>query len=167
MVEGRHFDDRPGFKFRMIGKVIRYSGLYYALLVFLVVFIAAAVILYFVEPAIGGLGDSLWFLYEVVATIGLGDYTCVTAVGRVIVVIVSILSIFMIAVLTAAVVSFCQEMMRMQREETISQFLIKLENLDKLEKDELAEISESVKRYHRRKLGKDSRGTAGGPHDAE
>ena len=141
------YDRKATFKFRMISRIMRAAGLVSVILVFAVVFFAAAAGIWLVEPGIGNYGDALWFLYQVVATIGLGDFTCVTLLGRILAVIVSILSIFLLAVITGAVVSYCSEVVKAHSNQSAVKYLIKLENLDKLSLDELKEMSEQARRF--------------------
>ena len=57
------------------------------------------------------IGDVLWCCFQAVTTIGYGDITVTSAVGRAIVVALSVVGILFVAVLTAAVVSYCNELM--------------------------------------------------------
>ena len=144
------YDSKTTFRFKMIVRVMNAAGLVHATLLFLVVYLCASFYIWLNEPMMNNLGDAMWFLYQVVATIGLGDFTCTTVVGRVLTVIVSLLSIFLIAVLTGAVVSYCSEVMRARHEESAAKFLVKLENLDKLSHEELAELSAAAVRFRKR-----------------
>lgn len=82
-----------------------------------------------------GFGDALWCCFQAVTTIGYGDITVTSAIGRAIV-----------AVLTAAVVSYCNELMLARRNESLALYLDKLEHLDQLTQGEPAELSRKVRR---------------------
>ena len=92
------------------------------------------------------IGDVLWCCFQAVTTIGYGDITVTSAVGRAIVVALSVVGILFVAVLTAAVVSYCNELMLARRNESLALYLDKLEHLDQLTQGELAELSRKVRR---------------------
>ena len=139
-------------KFRAIWPVIRAAGLVPWTIAFAVLFVAASVIVAANEPAIGGFANSAWLMFQVVTTIGLGDFTCTSLVGRAAAVVLSIYSVFFLALITGAVVSYCQERMSARRDESVAHFLDQLEHLPELTPDELAALSEKVKRFdHRRR----------------
>ena len=117
---------------------------------FLVLFLIASAIVAVVEPGIDGFGNALWFMFQVVTTIGLGDYTCTSMIGRVVVIVLSVYSVFFLALVTGAVVSYCSERMRMRRDESVAHFIDQLEHLPELSTEELAELSEKVKRFDTR-----------------
>lgn len=117
---------------------------------FLALFLIASAIVAAVEPGIGGFGNALWFIFQVVTTIGLGDYTCTSIIGRMVVIVLSVYSVFFLALITGAVVSFCTERMRMRRDESVAHFIDQLEHLPELSTEELAELSEKVKRFDKR-----------------
>lgn len=92
------------------------------------------------------IGDALWCCFQAVTTIGYGDITVTSAIGRAIVVVLSVVGILFVAVLTAAVVSYCNELMLARRNESLALYLDKLEHLDQLTQGELAELSRKVRR---------------------
>ena len=117
---------------------------------FLVLFLIASAIVAIVEPGIDGFGNAVWLMFQVVSTIGLGDYTCTSMIGRVVVIVLSVYSVFFLALVTGAVVSYCSERMRMRRDESVAHFIDQLEHLPELSTEELAELSEKVKRFDTR-----------------
>lgn len=132
--------------FRTILPVIRAAGLAHCTVVFAVLFVAASAIVAVVEPAIGGFRDGAWFMYEIVTTVGLGDYTCVTPIGRACAIVLSLFAVFYLALVTGAVVNYCSERMKYRRDESVAHFIDQLEHLPELSHEELVEISEKVKR---------------------
>ena len=137
-------------KFRAVWPVIRAAGLVPWTAVFAVLYVAAIVIVASVEPALNGIADSAWLMFQVVTTIGLGDFTCTTLVGRLVTIALSLYSVFFLALVTGAVVSYCSETMNARRDQSVAQFLDQLEHLPELSTDELEELSEKVKLLHRR-----------------
>ena len=137
---------------RVLWQVIRAAGLVWWTVGFVVVFAVAAVSVNWAEPGIDGIGDAVWLMFQVVTTIGLGDFTCATAVGRVATIVLSLYSVFFLALITGAVVSFCTESMQARRDESVAQFLDQLEHLPELSHDELVELSRKARRFDRLRL---------------
>ena len=95
------------FRLRMVGKIIRQAGLGHISLVFLLVFLACSALIWALDPAIGTWGDSLWFCFQAVTTIGFGDVVATSLAGRVVLVCLSVVSVFYLAVVTGVVVAYC------------------------------------------------------------
>lgn len=71
--------------------------------------IVASLILMNIEPSMSRFGDSLWYCFAVVTTIGFGDLVPVTPIGRVVSVFLGIYGIIVFAVLTSIIVNFYNE----------------------------------------------------------
>lgn len=123
------------FNRRLLRAVLRNTGLARATWGFLATFVAASALLALVDPGVSGFGDALWCCFQAVTTIGYGDITVTSAIGRAIV-----------AVLTASVVSYCNELMLARHNESLALYLDMLEHLDQLTQEELAELSHKVRR---------------------
>ena len=124
---------------------------------FIVLFLAAAAIVTIAEPDVGRLGDGMWLMFEVVTTMGIGDFMCETAVGRLAIAAMSLYSILFLALVTASAVNICQAIMLAHRDESVAHFIYQLEHLPDLSREELAEVSDKVKRIgKRRRKGKDA-----------
>lgn len=136
-------------KFRAIWPVIRAAGLVPWTVLFAVLFIFATFLVAELEPTVSGFGNAAWLMFQVVTTIGLGDYTCVSAAGRIAAVVLSLYSVFFLALITGAVVSYCQERMNARRGASVAHFIDQLEHLPELSHDELVELSEKVRKLHR------------------
>ena len=132
---------------RAIWPVIRAAGLVPWTIAFAVLFIACALLVDAFEPSVDGLGNAVWLMFQVVTTIGLGDFTCTSLVGRAAAIALSVYSVFFLALITGAVVSYCQERMQARRDASVAHFLDQLEHLPELTPEELAELSEKVKRF--------------------
>ena len=130
---------------RAIGLIIKASGLLPSTVAFVALFLVCSVLVALFEPNVNGFANSLWFMFQVVSTIGLGDFTATSFVGRAAAVVLSVYSVFFLALITGVVVSFCSERMRARRGESIAHFLDQLEHLPELSTEELTELSEKVK----------------------
>ena len=130
---------------RAIGLIIKASGLLPSTIAFIALFLVCSVLVALFEPNVNGFANSLWFMFQVVTTIGLGDFTATSFVGRAAAVVLSVYSVFFLALITGVVVSFCSARMRARRGESIAHFLDQLEHLPELSTEELTELSEKVK----------------------
>lgn len=135
---------------RAIWPVIRAAGLVPWTIAFVVLFIIAALAVSATEPSIGGIDNAAWLMFQVVTTIGLGDYTCTSVVGRIATVVLSVYSVLFLALITGAVVSYCQERMNARRDASVAHFIDQLEHLPELSKEELGDLSEKVKHIHQK-----------------
>lgn len=132
---------------RAIGLIIKASGLLPSTIAFIALFLICSILVALFEPNVNGFANSLWFMFQVVTTIGLGDFTATSFVGRAAAVVLSVYSAFFLALITGVVVSFCSERMRARHGESIAHFLDQLEHLPELSTEELTELSEKVKRF--------------------
>ncbi len=135
---------------RAILPVIRAAGLGPWVLAFVVLFIVTSLVVARVEPQIQGFGTAAWLMFQVVSTIGLGDFTCTTGIGRAMAMLLSAYSILFLALITGVMVSYCNERMRFQRDTSIAHFIDQLEHLPELSPEELAALSEKIKRFRHR-----------------
>ena len=104
---------------------------------FIAAYFIASLVLFLVEPAVHSYGEGLWFCFVSFSTIGFGDYTSVTMIGRITIVVVTIYAIIVTAMVPGVVVSYYLEYLKVKENDTISTFLEKLENLSELSKEEL------------------------------
>ena len=136
-------------RLRVLWVVLKRSGAYKALVAFLTVYLVCGLIIMLFDPGIESYGDALWFLWEVSTTVGLGDYTTISAVARIVTVICSIIAIITTAAITGVIVDYFSEMRQSQLGASLSEFLDKLERLPELDREELAHISQRVKEFRK------------------
>ena len=132
-------------RLRLFCLVLRRSGAVKVLFLFTLVFLLCGVVVLFSEPSVTTYGDALWFLWAVSTTVGLGDITAVTAVGRIAVMVCSLFAIGSTAIVTGVIVDFFGEVRQRQLDGALSEFLDRLERLPELSEDELQDISRRVK----------------------
>ena len=138
-------------KFRAVLPVIRAAGLVPWTVTFVALFALATLVVSASEPALGGIDNTAWLMFQVVTTIGLGDFTCTSLIGRLAVVVLSTYSVFFLALVTGAVVSYCQERMSARRNASVAHFIDQLEHLPELSAEELAALSQKVREFDRRR----------------
>jgi voltage-gated potassium channel len=138
-------------KSKMIWKILKRTGADKLLCGYISIFTAISIVLVLIEPNIHSFGDSVWFCFSVMTTIGFGDLTAVTTIGRILVIFLSIYSILIIAIIPGILTSYYIESTRLRANESVEKFLYDLERLPELSKKELTELSEKVKRFHKNK----------------
>ena len=74
----------------------------------IVLVVATALVLTITEDNMS-IGDALWYCFALVTTIGFGDVTAVTIVGRILSVILGIYGIIVVALITSIIVNFYNE----------------------------------------------------------
>lgn len=95
--------------FRALQKVLRKT---YAVEVFfgmLLLIVAFSVLLNSAEEGINSFEDALWYCFAIVTTIGFGDITATSSLGRVLSVILGIYGIIVVSLITSVIVNFYNE----------------------------------------------------------
>lgn len=121
-------------KLKVLAKIIIRTYALEIILGLATMMVAAALLFPLYEPNIKTFGDGLWFCFTIVTTIGFGDYTAVTPVGRGLTVLLGVYGIIVVAVLTSIIVNFYNET-----------------SAGKKDKSELKEINEEEKQAKRKK----------------
>lgn len=136
-------------RLRLLIIVLRRSGAIHVVGAFLALFLVCAAVVQVAEPGIQTYGDAMWFLWAVSLTVGLGDFTSVTLVGRLVAVLCSLCALITTAIITGVVVDYFNESRQRQLDQSLSEFLDKLEHLNELGPKELENISQTVRRLRR------------------
>ena len=84
----------------------------------LLLIVAFSYMLKFTDEAFASFEDALWYCFAVVTTIGFGDLTPTTAIGRVLSIILGIYGIIVVALITSIIVNFYGEMKKESAKET-------------------------------------------------
>ena len=136
-------------RWRILWSIIRRSAIDKLLYSFLISFFVSAAVITVVEPGIRSYGDGLWYLFVACTTIGFGDFTAVTIIGRIFTAYMAVCEILLIAILPGVVVSYYLEVIHRREQESLTVFLDKLEHLPDLSKEELQQISERIRKIDR------------------
>lgn len=134
-------------RIRLFWKVLRTTHADAFLYGFFAYFGITAILIRIVEPNIRTIGESIWYCYVSCATIGFGDYTAVTALGRILTILLSVYAIFIIALIPGVLVSYFIESTRLRSQQSVVAFLDQLEHLDELSDQELKELSCKIRRF--------------------
>lgn len=137
-------------KTRLIKIVLKRTGAFKFLTTYIIIFAGVSIGVWIVEPNIKTLIDSVWYCFSVATTIGFGDITAVTILGRSMSIFLSICSILIIAVVPGIITSYYIESTKLKEQESIAKFLDDLEHLPELSKEDLQSLSEKVKKFNRK-----------------
>ena len=83
--------------------------------------IAASVVFPLIEPEIKNFGDGMWYSFALVTTIGFGDLSAVTPLGRTISVFIGIYGIVVVALVTSIFVNIYNDVKQSKKEEEKSE----------------------------------------------
>ncbi len=131
---------------RMLKMIIKRTHLDKVLVTFIANLFIVALLIFLIEPDIETYGDSLWYCYVSIATIGYGDVVAATLPGRLLTVYLSLHAILAIALVPGVITSYYMEVVNRREKETVTVFLDKLEHLPELSKEELQAIADKVKK---------------------
>ena len=93
----------------------------------LTLIVATSIMLMVFESGFENYGDALWYCFMVVTTIGFGDFTCTTIVGRMLTVVLGIYGIIVVALITSIIVNFYNESSKDKSDEKIVEMVKKLD----------------------------------------
>ena len=132
---------------RLLWHIFKQSGANKVFGGYLIFFLVVAALLTLLESQIANYGDGLWFTFSVATTVGFGDYTAVTVIGRILTVILSIYSIGVVAIFTAVITNFFMNVAKAQASDSAAAFVDDLMHLSELSKEELEAVSDKVKKF--------------------
>ena len=90
-------------------KIIRKTYAMEIIMVLLLLICAFSYVFEYTEPAMPSFTDGLWYCFAIVTTIGFGDITAVSLIGRILSVILGIYGIIVVALITSIIVNFYGE----------------------------------------------------------
>ncbi len=134
-------------KRKLLLRILKTSGMLKLIYIFLVFFAATMFLLPLWEPGIKTLGDSFWFCFSSITTIGYGDLTAVTTIGRILTALLSLYGIILVAIITGILVSYITELQKIRARESVAKFIDALDHLDSMSKEELTELSNRIRKH--------------------
>ena len=75
----------------------------------LILIVSFSLVLMSFEKSITSFGDALWYCFAIVTTIGFGDITATSLIGRVLSVVLGIYGIIVVALITSIIINFYSE----------------------------------------------------------
>lgn len=134
---------------RLLRQAFRTAGTDKIFAAYAVLFVASALLLWRMEPAIARFSDSLWYCFAVATTVGFGDFAAATHLGRIVTVILSFYSIGVIAIFTAVLTGYFLDLAKAKASDSAREFLDELERLPELSSEELQSLADRIKRFSR------------------
>lgn len=135
-------------RLRLLTRIIRSTHADALLSSLIVLIFGIAGVLAVIEPNIHSYGDALWYCFSVITTIGFGDITATTPVGRILSIVLGLGGILTTGIVVGVVVAYYNEFLRMRQNESLEAFAEKLEHLSDLSPEELEELSRKARALH-------------------
>ena len=96
-------------KVSVLKRIVRKTYAVEILFGMLLLIVAVSIVLPGLEPGIERFADGLWYCFALVTTIGFGDITATTGIGRLLSVILGIYGIIVVSLITSIIVNFYNE----------------------------------------------------------
>jgi len=93
-------------------KIVRKTYASEIILGLLMLICAFSYVFMYTEPALAKYEDGLWYCFAIVTTIGFGDFTTVSLIGRILSVVLGAYGIVVVALITSIIVNFYGEVRR-------------------------------------------------------
>lgn len=110
-------------KLNIISNIIKKSLVNEIFLSLFILIVLCSLYFTLVEPNITSYVDALWYSFAVITTIGFGDVSVVTTLGRILSVFLGIASIIVVALFTSMIVNFYTEMNKKREERTLKKIV--------------------------------------------
>ncbi len=129
-------------KLNVVSKIIKKSMVNEIILTLLILVVLCSVYFTLVEPNITSYVDSLWYSFTLITTIGFGDVSVSTTLGRILSVLLGISGIAVVAVFTSFIVNFYNEMNKKREERTLQKLINETKELEEKIEEEVEKEKE-------------------------
>ncbi|NGZ77496.1 potassium channel family protein [Saccharibacillus alkalitolerans] len=127
-------------------KLLKTNGLDKVLIVALILLFIIPIPIVFLEPSIHSFTDALWWAVVTTTTVGYGDLSPETPVGRILAVVLMMVGIGIIGTLTSAITSFFSRKEANTHDKQVLEILNTIEQVDRLTEDDVELIQLYLKR---------------------
>lgn len=131
-----------------IYSILKTNGLDKLLTITIIMLFLIPIPIIFVEPSINTFSDALWWAIVTTTTVGYGDISPTTPIGRVLAVTLMLVGIGIIGTLTSSITSYFNKENEISHEKKVLQIVQSIENVDNLTDADL----ELVQLYLKRKV---------------
>ncbi|WP_223639321.1 potassium channel family protein [Planococcus sp. 4-30] len=128
-------------------KLLRTNGLDKLLIVALVLLFIIPIPIVLLEPSINTFADALWWAVVTTTTVGYGDISPETPIGRILAVVLMLVGIGIIGTLTSAITSFFNREEKITHDKQFLEILKSIEEIESLTKEDI----EIINMYSKRK----------------
>ncbi|ANU09891.1 ion transporter [Planococcus antarcticus DSM 14505] len=128
-------------------KLLKTNGLDKILIVAMVLLFIIPIPIVLLEPSINTFGDALWWAVVTTTTVGYGDISPETPIGRILAVVLMLVGIGIIGTLTSAITSFFGNKNEANHDKKILNVIQSIEEIENLTKEDI----EFVRMYLKRK----------------
>ena len=122
-------------KVNVVSNIIKKSLVYEILLSLCILIILCSIYFTIVEPLMTSYVYSLWYSFCLITTIGLGDLSVTTTLGRILSVLLGVSGIVVVALFTSLIVNFYNEMNKKREQKEMNKILSKVEAIEKIEEE--------------------------------
>ena len=94
---------------KRIGKLLNRTGAIKFFFAYLIILFISGIILSLIEPQVHGIFEGFYFCFVASTTIGFGDITAVSIIGRILSVILGVYGLIVVALITSIIINFYSE----------------------------------------------------------
>lgn len=134
---------------RDLGSLIFFIQNHLFKLLFVIFTVYAAIsslLLIILDDSIDTLGDAVWFMVVTASTVGYGDITPISPVGKALTILTIVMGIIFVAILTAYLSAIYNEKQERETRETIFKYIKKIQNNNKAFKNEIVFLNSKIER---------------------
>lgn len=132
-------------------KLLKTNGLDKVLIVTIILLFIIPIPIVLLEPSITTFPDALWWAIVTTTTVGYGDISPETPIGRTLAVILMLVGIGIIGTLTSAITSFFNKESKKSHEDQFLEILKKIEEIESLTEEDIEIINIYSKRKEQAK----------------
>lgn len=129
-------------------RLLKTNGLEKVLIVAMILLFLIPIPIVLLEPSIETFADALWWAVVTTTTVGYGDLSPETPVGRILAVVLMMVGIGIIGTLTSSITSFFNKENAKGHEKQFLDILRTIEEIDSLSKEDIDMIHLYMKRKH-------------------
>lgn len=132
--------------FKPVYNVLQTNGLDKLLIITMIMLFVIPIPVILVEPEINTFPDALWWAIVTTTTVGYGDISPTTGIGRFLAVVLMLVGIGIIGTFTSAITSYFSRENELSHDKEVLQIIQKIEDVDNITKEDAELIQLYLKR---------------------